>query len=353
MTIEMRTEGHDNSPVLVSVVVPSYRGAGRVCSLLPQLLGQQTDFAYEILVVDDGSPEPLRSAMPSELATDRRVLWLRKENGGASSARNFGAARSRGEYLLFLDDDMQIPLDFIAAHIRAQREIGPAAVSAYYQTEVTAQAEPFRRWLLTKTSAWEEHSRMAASEIAPGIFEGHPSLLSSGNVSMPRELFSRVNGFAEDFRAPGVEDMDLGLRLGEDGVRVVRTNRVRPVHAEPRATLRQICERQRTGAALTVKLINRHRARWPELGRSDLELINGPLDLGREPLRRSVKKIIKSVLFEPRLRAAFFYLIEWIERRQPTATVLPRLYDAAMGIYIQEGWREGLEEARQLPRESS
>lgn len=107
---------------LVSVVIPCYQQAQYLPEAIESVLAQTYPW-YEIIVVDDGSPDPTR-----EVA--RRypgVRYLRQANQGLSAARNTGIRHSRGTYMVFLDaDDWLLPHHFEAS-LRAFREHPDAA----------------------------------------------------------------------------------------------------------------------------------------------------------------------------------------------------------------------------------
>lgn len=88
----------------VSVIIPVYDRPRLVLRTLASVLAQPFE-DFEVIVVDDGSSPPL--VFPAHVIAEGRgrVSVFRKENGGASSARNFGMARAKGDYLLFLDSD--------------------------------------------------------------------------------------------------------------------------------------------------------------------------------------------------------------------------------------------------------
>jgi len=86
---------------MVSVIIPAYRAAGTIGRAIDSLL-TQTRPPDEIVVVDDGSPDDLSTALESY---GDRVVLARKPNGGAASARNHGIELARGELLAFLDAD--------------------------------------------------------------------------------------------------------------------------------------------------------------------------------------------------------------------------------------------------------
>lgn len=90
-----------NCKISVTVVIPAYCAAKTIGRAVESVL-RQTRRPEEILVIDDGSPDDL----PSALAAYRReVTLLRKPNGGAGSARNMGIDRAQGNLIAFLDAD--------------------------------------------------------------------------------------------------------------------------------------------------------------------------------------------------------------------------------------------------------
>ena len=97
----------EKSP-LISVIVPVYKVEKYLPVCLDSLLAQ-TYRNFELLLVDDGSPDGCWQIMQQYAAQDSRVRIFRKENGGVSSARNFGLEQARGEYICFVDSD-----DFVA-----------------------------------------------------------------------------------------------------------------------------------------------------------------------------------------------------------------------------------------------
>lgn len=100
----------------VSVIVPTYNLSGLLKDTIDSVLTQTQD-DLEIIVVDDGSTDDTSAIVNS--ISDSRIRYFYKENGGTSSARNFGLARSRGRYIAFLDHDDLWPADFLRTMITA------------------------------------------------------------------------------------------------------------------------------------------------------------------------------------------------------------------------------------------
>ena len=88
----------------VSVIVPVYKVENYVSRCIESVLNQ-TYTNWELILVDDGSPD-LSGAICEEYALkDRRIKVYHKDNGGVSSARNVGLDNACGDWITFLDSD--------------------------------------------------------------------------------------------------------------------------------------------------------------------------------------------------------------------------------------------------------
>lgn len=100
----------NHNDVLVSVIVPVYNVEKYVSKCIESILAQ-THKNFELILVDDGSPDKSGEICDRYAATDDRIKVVHKENGGLSSARNAGLDIAKGDYLIFVDSD-----DFINIH---------------------------------------------------------------------------------------------------------------------------------------------------------------------------------------------------------------------------------------------
>ena len=88
----------------ISIIVPVYKTERYLCRCIDSILAQTyTDF--ELLLVDDGSPDNSSKICDEYAALDPRVRVFHKTNGGASSARNQGLAMAKGKWIAFCDSD--------------------------------------------------------------------------------------------------------------------------------------------------------------------------------------------------------------------------------------------------------
>lgn len=90
-----------------SIIIPTYNRAFLLQKLLTTLVAQ-TYLNFEVIIVDDGGNDD--SELIVKGFNDQRFRYFKKENGGVSSARNFGLLHAKGEYINFFDsDDLAYP----------------------------------------------------------------------------------------------------------------------------------------------------------------------------------------------------------------------------------------------------
>ena len=106
-----------NQP-LISVIVPVYN----IIPYLPRCvesLQKQTYPELEILLIDDGSTDDTPALCDRLAENDPRIRVFHKENGGPSSARNFGLTQAAGAYVGFVDSDDYVDADMYERLYRA------------------------------------------------------------------------------------------------------------------------------------------------------------------------------------------------------------------------------------------
>ena len=89
-------------PPLFSVVIPAYKAAAFIRRTLASVFAQ-TESNYEVIVVNDGSPDNTEEVLMQE--TDPRLRVITQRNGGECDARNRGVREARGAFVAFLDSD--------------------------------------------------------------------------------------------------------------------------------------------------------------------------------------------------------------------------------------------------------
>lgn len=112
-------------PIKVSVVIPCFNDGQYVKEAI-QSVDLRSNSNTEIIIIDDGSEDPVTKRVLGEIACER-VRVLHGKHGGPSAARNIGIENAKGQYILPLDADDRIEAVYIGEALRrmeADRQIG-------------------------------------------------------------------------------------------------------------------------------------------------------------------------------------------------------------------------------------
>jgi len=112
---------------LVSVIIPAYNAEDFIERCLYSIEAQTYE-NLEIILVDDGSTDDTAGLANLALGEDPRYVYLYKENGGLSSARNFGFNHAHGQYVTFVDADDYCEKDMIEKLLNEAESIGAELV---------------------------------------------------------------------------------------------------------------------------------------------------------------------------------------------------------------------------------
>ena len=234
----------------LSVVIPTYNRASSVVRLLEQLAKQSVSpERFEVVVVDDGSaedPTPRVSALRLPYAC--RVE--RQKNAGAAAARDRGAKLATGEVVLFLDDDMQLGPDVVAAHLEIHERDPRAVVLGRLHPDPDMKLELFERFHADVLERF-------AADVLAGETNANGTNVYTGNVSMRRDAYLRVGGFDPAFGH--AEDAELGVRLEKDGAHFHLSERGGSVHSSDRASAEGWLRRANAYGMYDTRIGRKHR----------------------------------------------------------------------------------------------
>jgi GT2 family glycosyltransferase len=183
--------------VAVSVVVPTYRRPRQLRACIEALAAQDLQEPWEVVVVDDGSPEPPDPGVESLMAA-RGWRLIRQANAGPSAARNRGVREARGEFIAFTDDDCLPEPALLETLLRAARDRPNALVGGTTVNGLTGDFFASTSQLIVDLVY--EHFNADPDD---GYF------LASNNVLCSRERFLELGGFDESFPRAGAEDRDF------------------------------------------------------------------------------------------------------------------------------------------------
>ncbi len=189
-----------------SLVIPVYNRPDEVDELLQSLV-RQTRSDFEVVVVEDGSTEKCESVVDM-YADTLSLKYFYKKNEGPGMTRNYGAARSQGEYIIVLDSDCVLPEGYIQA---IDEELAESPADAWGGPD---------RAHGSFTPVQKAISYSMTSFLTTGGIRGSRKQMDkkfyprSFNMGVLSSLYASLGGFA-DMRFG--EDIDFSIRIYESG----------------------------------------------------------------------------------------------------------------------------------------
>lgn len=119
---------------LISIIVPVYRTEAWLEKCVRSVLAQ-TDGNWEMILVDDGSPDKAGALCGRLAEEDARIRVIHQENAGVSAARNRGLGEARGAFAVFLDSDDWVDAGYLDWLRTQQKESGAELVVCGYTLE--------------------------------------------------------------------------------------------------------------------------------------------------------------------------------------------------------------------------
>jgi glycosyltransferase involved in cell wall biosynthesis len=187
------------SDVAISVIIPAYNCQEKVHKAIQSVL-EQTFRASEIIIVDDGSSDNLENAL---IPYKKHIKYIKKNNGGASSARNLGVSHSKNSWIAFLDADDIWHKDKLKAQAHVIKNSNSAHISIicskYRFVDFVNQLE------LNKQPIDFSYEKVSIEALLSRPYLATPTVIIS------KHLFNIVGGYNEMLHT--AEDLDLYLRL--------------------------------------------------------------------------------------------------------------------------------------------
>jgi len=214
--------------VFFSVVVPTYNRLPILRQCLAALAAQDLSTApgvegYEVIVVDDGSTDETVAALLQ--VTDPHLRLLQQDHGGAAVARNCGVKAARGSVIVFIDSDLVVVKGFLAAHARA--------LQRHWRRRGSRLCFTYGAVINTSNFAQPTAEPHKLTDLSWAYF-------ATGNVAIDRQLLLRSGLFDPRFCQYGWEDLELGERLRQLGVVLVRCPEAIGYHWHPPFQLQQV-----------------------------------------------------------------------------------------------------------------
>lgn len=185
------------SAPIVSVVIPTYGRAQPLRECLEALSHQDLVEPWEIVVVDDGSPEPIAPLL-KELNRGPFVRIVAQTNSGPAMARNRGVAEARGDYVAFIDDDCLPEPGWLRTLVAGLRENSNALIGGKTLNGLAGNFfATMNQFILDLVY---EHFNSDPDSAA---------FMASNNLACGRKNYLKLGGFDAIFPRPGGEDREF------------------------------------------------------------------------------------------------------------------------------------------------
>lgn len=216
--------------VYFSVVIPTYNRQPILekClrALEAQVLPENSPVSnYEVIVVDDGSTDGTVAWLQKHQAEFPHVNLFEQQHLGPAAARNLGVEKAQGDTIIFIDSDLVVTESFLVSHAQAliagKEKLGNDKFFTYGAVINTANfenptSEPYK------------------------ITDFSNAFFATGNVAIPKHWLEKAGLFDTEFHLYGWEDLELGVRLKNLGLQLIKCPAAVGYHWHPAFRLEEI-----------------------------------------------------------------------------------------------------------------
>jgi glycosyltransferase involved in cell wall biosynthesis len=202
-----------------SIIIPTYNRLPILQKCLQVMEAQDFSQPYEIVVIDDGSTDGTVEFLQSHASDFSHVRLFEQNHEGAAIARNTGIDLANGETVVFIDSDLVVTPVFLSAHAKALANSDRA----------------FTYGLVINTNNFENptSAQVKIQDISTAFF-------ATGNVAIAKHWLLEAGKFDPSFRQYGWEDLELGVRLKNLGLKLIKCPEAVGYHWHPAFTIDQL-----------------------------------------------------------------------------------------------------------------
>ena len=223
--------------VFFSVVIPTYNRKPILEKCLKALEQQRLAASsavsgYEIVLVDDGSTDGTVDWIQQKATEFPHVRLFCQNHQGPAAARNLGVQQAIGDTIIFIDSDLVVTEQFLQAHAdglkQGQRSLPPQANSD----------EPPRLFTYGRVINTCNFEHPTAEPYKVTDFSA--AYFATGNVAIARYWLEKAGLFDTRFQLYGWEDLELGVRLKQLGLKLIKCPEAVGYHWHPPFALAEI-----------------------------------------------------------------------------------------------------------------
>jgi len=325
-----------------SVIVPAYRATDVLPRCLAALRDQSLPCdAYEIIVVDDGSPDQTAD-VAEKILGDANGRVIRAPHGGPAHARNLGAQAARGAILAFTDADCEPAHDWLECLTAPLRDETITGTKGVYRTRQKSLVARF-----VQQEYQDKYDRLANQTTI--------DFVDTYSAAYRREVFLASGGFDESFTTASVEDQEFSFRLTAQGHRLVFAPRAVVYHQHD-ATLSEYARRKFGIGCWKMLVLKRHPGKavrdshTPQLLKVQMLLLAGALLTTVATTLNYNAWVVAADVFWLLVLVSMLPLLSKIARRDPAVIVIAPLMIGARALCLGLGLLRGLQRFTLQPK---
>lgn len=252
----------------VSIIIPCYNQAHFLPETIQSVLNQNYD-DWECIIVNDGSNDNTEKVALEWCEKDHRIKYLYKENGGLSSARNYGIKNSTGKYILTLDSDDKYEKTFIAKGVECLDKNQNIGIVSSWGYRFTGKKlfEPFKP---------------DGKKLEDFLFKN----AAIGTSLFRKKCWIDVNGYDEEMKS-GYEDWEFYIRVCKCGWEVYIIEEFLFYYRQRKNSMRNIAVSQ-YDADLKFYIFKKHKDLYIE---NFEELLKSLLSIAAQNKKNEIKRI--------------------------------------------------------------
>lgn len=317
----------------VSIIIPTYKRKASVLRLLKSLR-QQTlpSDQYEVIVVDDGSPDDTHTIAALDFPFAFR--YVRQENQGATIARNFGVEHSQGDVLVFIDDDITVsPQTLATLCARCHQHPDTLVMGTLLQRNDGAHS------IYADIQLADLSHHVAADTFVEFAF------CNTELLAVTRQNFFRLGKLQDPTNGrgwPNWDDVDFGYRAHLNGFRLLQVADAVGEHWDySMGDWKTACRRWQRACKSAVLLFAVHPGIRPYL---PMLHDKTPISWATDGWQLRGRKLMRAAMSAKPVVWVLEMLVVFLEKYWPSPALLRPFYRWIAGSYMYHGYQEGLRE---------
>lgn len=312
----------------ISVVIPTHNRADALDKTLLYLGQQFFKHSWEVIVVNNNCTDETDTvAARHQQVFPVPLILVHEAKPGAAAARNAGARKATGDYLIFIDNDILAEPDFLQRH---------------YDNLIKEKKRWFVGYVcnLPEQEATHFGKFKKSLEPLPGISVTEVDGITGQTTSMPKEDFDMLGGFDEQFHVASGEDRELAIRAKKSGICIFLDPQIRVLHNDwAGSSIKDYCLRQRLYSQTEFFFWKKYGDSTPRI---KMVLENLPPHIRKDGIRLFMWKITKGILGSSTGSRVILFMCKVAEKILPSPFILWRLYKLAIAGAIYKGFNEGI-----------